>query len=120
MMRIGLLLTIVLIAAVSLPSSVAQGQFSQPIDPTAQSPSTIAPTPKATTPLDMDQETGRSFIGTITKRRHAYVLKAANAEYLLNDRGQAKQYKGRRVKVTGNSNANNVIRVEMIELSPPK
>jgi len=37
-MRIGLLLTIVLIAAESLPTSVAQSQSSQPIDPTAQSP----------------------------------------------------------------------------------
>ena len=68
----------------------------------------------------MDQETGRSFLGTIAKRRQANVLKAADGEYLLNDRGQAKQYKGKRVRVTGNPNTNNVIRVEMIELSPPK
>ena len=54
----------------------------------------------------MDQETGRSFVGTIAKRRHAYVLKAADGEYLLNDSAEAKQYKGKRVKVTGSSNEN--------------
>jgi hypothetical protein len=120
MMRIGLLLTIVSVAAGLFPGLAAQSQSSQPIDPTAQSPSTIAPTPKATVPLDMDQETGRSFVGTIAKRRHAYVLKAANGEYLLNDTAEAKKYKGKRVRVTGKSNENNVIRVKMIELSPPK
>jgi hypothetical protein len=115
-MRTGLLLTIALL--VGFPPSLTQSQSSQTVDPTAQSPSTIAPTPKATVPLDMDQETGRSFVGTIAKRRHAYVLKAADGEYLLNDRGQAKQYKGKRVKVTGSSNENHVIRVQMIQLSP--
>ncbi len=119
-MRIGMLLTILSVAAGLFPTSAAQSQSSQPVDPTAQSPSTIAATPKATVPLDMDQETARSFVGTVAKRRHAYVLKAADAEYLLNDRGQAKQYRGKRVKVTGISNANNVIRVELIELSPLK
>jgi hypothetical protein len=59
-------------------------------------------------------------VGTIVKRRHAYVLKAADAEYLLYDRGQAKQYKGKRVKVTGNSDENHVIRVRMIQLSLSK
>jgi len=119
-MRISMLLTIVSVAAGLFPTSSAQSQSSQPIDPTAQSPSTIAAKPMATVPLDMDQETNRMFVGTIAKRQHAYVLKAADAEYLLNDSAEAKKYKGKRVKVTGKANDNNVIRVKMIELSPSK
>jgi uncharacterized protein DUF5818 len=119
MMRIGLLLTIMPVAAGLFATSWARSQSSQTVDPTAQSPSTIAPTPKATVPLDMDQQTGRIFVGTVAKRQHAYVLKAADAEYLLNDSEQAKQYRGKRVKVTGKSDENHVIRVKMIELSPP-
>jgi len=41
-----------------------------------------------------------------------------DAEYLLNDSAEAKKYKGKRVKVTGNSDENHVIRVQMIQLSP--
>jgi hypothetical protein len=119
-MRIGLLLTIVSVSAGLFTTSSAQSQSFQTGDPTAQSPSTLAPTPTATAPLDVNQEEGTSFVGTIVKRRHAYVLKAADAEYLLYDRGQAKQYKGKRVKVTGNSDENHVIRVRMIQLSLSK
>jgi len=133
-MRTGLLLTIALV--VGFPTSFAQSQSFQTSDPTAQAPSTLAPTPSVTVPLEgkqsgdgvshsettaaesLQQEKGTSFVGTIAKRRHAYVLKAADGEYLLNDRGRAKQYKGKRVKVTGNSDENHVIRVQMIQLSP--
>jgi Protein of unknown function (DUF5818) len=118
-MKTGLLLTMTLVTAGSFSTSLAQNQSSQPVDPTAQSPSTLAPTPLATAPHDTDQHTGRSFVGTIAKRRHAYVLKAADGEYLLNDSAEAKKYKGKRVKVTGDSNQNHVIRVEMIQLSEP-
>jgi hypothetical protein len=133
-MRTGLLLTIALV--VGFPASLAQSQSFQTSDPTAHAPSTVAPTSSVTVPLEEkpsgdgvghsettaarspNRETGRSFVGTITKRRHAYVLKAADGEYLLNGSAEAKQYKGKRVKVTGNSDENNVIRVKMIELSP--
>jgi hypothetical protein len=134
-MRTGLLLTIALV--VGFPTSLAQSQSFQTSDPTAQAPSTLAPTPSVAVPLEVKQsgdgvshsettaaesshqEKGTSFVGTIAKRRHAYVLKAADAEYLLNDHGEARKYKGKRVRVTGKSNENNVIRVQMIELSPP-
>jgi hypothetical protein len=122
MMRIGLLLTIMLVAAESLPTSLAQSQSFQTGDPTAQAPSTLAPAPSMAVPVEAkqsEQETGTSFVGTIVKRRHAYVLKAADAEYLLYDRGQAKQYKGKRVKVTGNSDEHHGIQVKMIQLSLP-
>jgi Protein of unknown function (DUF5818) len=44
--------------------------------------------------------------------------KAADAEYPLDDQGEAKKYKGKRVKVTGNADENHMIRVKKIELSP--
>jgi hypothetical protein len=134
-MTTGLLLTIALM--LGFPTSLARGQSFQTSDPTAQAPSTLAPTPSLVVPLEVrqsaegvshpattaedppHQENGTSFVGTIAKRRHAYVLKAADREYLLNDSAEAKKYKGKRVKVTGKSNDNNVIRVKMIELSPP-
>jgi hypothetical protein len=134
-MRTGLLLTIALV--VGFPTSLAQSQSFQTSDPTAQAPSTLAPTPSVAVPLEVKQsgdgvshsettaaesshqETGTSFVGKIVKRRHAYVLKAADAEYLLNDSAEAKKYKGKRVKVTGDSNQHHVIRVEMIQLLPP-
>ena len=117
-MKTGLSLTMTLVAAGLFSTSLAQSQSSQPVDPTAQSPSTLAPTPSVAVPLKLNEEKGTIFVGTIAKRRHAYVLKAADAEYLLNDRGQAKKYKGKRVKVTGNSNENHVILVQTIQLSP--
>jgi hypothetical protein len=112
-MRTGLLLTITLVAG-SFPTSLAQSQSSQPVDPTAQAPSTVAPT----TPSS-NQEKERIFLGTIVKRRHGYVLKAADAEYPLDDQGEAKKYKGKRVKVSGNLDESHTIRVKMIQLSPP-
>jgi hypothetical protein len=117
-MKTGLSLTMTLVAAGLFSTLLAQSQSSQPVDPTAQSPSTLAPTPSVAVHLELNEEQGTSFVGTIAKRRHAYVLKAADAEYLLNDRGQAKKYKGKRVKVTGNSNENHVILVQTIQLSP--
>lgn len=117
-MKTGLSLTMTLVAVGLFSTSLAQSQSSQPVDPTAQSPSTLAPTPSVAVPLELNEEKGASFVGTIAKRRHAYVLKADDAEYLLNDRGQAKKYKGKRVKVTGNSNENHVILVQTIQLSP--
>jgi len=135
MMRTSLVITIALV--VGFPASFAESQSFQTSDPTAQAPSTLAPTPSLVVPLEVKQseegvshpettatepphqEKGTSFVGTIAKRRHAYVLKAADREYLLNDSAEAKKYKGKRVKVTGKSNENNVIRVKMIELSPP-
>jgi hypothetical protein len=135
-MRTGLLLTIALV--VGFPTSLAKSQSFQTSDPTAQAPSTLAPTASVAVPFEVKQsengvshsetavaesshqERGTIFVGTIAKRQHAYVLKAKNAEYLLDDREEAKKYKGKRVKVTGNSNENHVIRVQMIQLSPPQ
>ena len=136
MIRKRLLLAIAFVAAGS-NTSLAQRQSFQTSDPTAQAPSTLAPTAPLTTPSDVHHsgdgvnhsettadesshpKRGTSFVGTITKRRHAYVLKAADGEYLLDNHEEAKKYKGKRVEVTGYSNENRVIRVKMIQLSPP-
>ena len=138
MIRKGLLLAIAFVAAGSNTASLAQRQSLQTSDPTAQAPSTLAPTAPLTIPPDVNhsgdavnhseptadesshQKRGTSFVGTITKRRHAYILKAADGEYLLDNHEEAKKYKGKRVEVTGNSNENRVIRVKMIQLSPPQ
>jgi Protein of unknown function (DUF5818) len=135
-MKTGLLLTMTLLAG-SFPVSLAQSKPSQPVDPTAQAPSTLAPSTPPTFPPGMkrpddgashsesaaagpsNQEKGRTFIGTIVKERHEYILKAADVEYLLDDHGEARKYKGKRVKVTGNADENHMIHVKMIELSPP-
>jgi hypothetical protein len=133
MTRKQLLLTIMLAAAGSIPLT-AQNQ-SPTNDPTEKSPSTVAPPPSPQalpdgnqtgdavkrsppTPKSTDHQSGRKFVGTIVKKRHAYVLQAADREYLLSDHEKAKKYAGKRVKVTGDSNENSVIRVEAIQLSP--
>ncbi len=41
-----------------------------------------------------------------------YVLKAADSEYLLDDHGEAKKYKGKRIKVTGHLDENHMIRAK--------
>jgi hypothetical protein len=117
----------------SISALWAQSQPSQPVDPTSQSPSTIAPaTPPTPSGIKRSDEgvsnsetpstgqTGRNFVGTIVKRRHEYVLKLANTEYLLDDHGEAKKYKGKLVMVTGTVDENHTIRVRMIALSPRK
>ena len=133
MTRKRLLLTIVLVAAGSIPLK-AQNQ-SPTNDPTEKSPATVAPPPSPQALPDGIQsgdgvnpsppalkstvhESGRKFVGTIAKKRHAYVLQAADREYLLSDHVKAKKYAGKRVTVTGDANENRVIRVEAIQLSP--
>jgi hypothetical protein len=49
----------------------------------------------------------------------SYLLKGADAEYLLEDHGEAKKYKGKLVKVAGSSDENQVIRLKTIELLSP-
>jgi len=110
---------------------LAQSSPAQPVDPTAQQPSTSAPaTPptfepgmkrsaeESAAPSSPRQSAGTTFVGTIIKKRHTYILKAEDAEYLLDDHGEAKKYKGKSVRVTGSADDNHMIRVKRIELSP--
>jgi hypothetical protein len=131
-MEVAMTILISATIAILLSSfAFAQSSPSQPVDPTEQAPSTHAPSTPPTFPprtKSPGDEVGNSdsaahssahklegtFVGTIIRRRHQYVLKAADAEYLLNDHGEAKRYKGKLVKVTGKADENHVINVKMI------
>ena len=129
-MRILILVTILM---GSFAPAVAQSSPSQPVDPTGQSPSGHAPSTPTTFPPGIKQSEDtrsdtsdakpsapgeRTFEGTVVKKRHQYILKAADAQYLLEDHGEAKKYKGKMVKVTGRADENHVINVKTIELLP--
>ena len=110
---------------------------SQPVDPTAQAPSTTAPatpptfpeteakppeeTPQTVSPDSSSPGQTRVFMGAIVNRRHAYVLKSAKTEYRLDNQEEAKKYAGRDVKVTGvleGKGKTQMILVREIEASP--
>jgi len=136
-MEVAMRLILATILMGSLAAAFAQNSPSQPVDPTGQAPSSHAPSTPTTFPPGIkrtedtgrdsdsaakssDQESERTFVGTIVRKWHHYVLKAADAEYLLEDRGEAKKYKGKMVKVTGRADENHVINVKTIELSSGK
>jgi Protein of unknown function (DUF5818) len=113
-----------------LPELSAQGnQPSQPIDPTAQAPSTPAsaspaPATRPTFPTSeakpqLRQPDVRVYLGTIVKDRGAYVLNAAKEKYRLDHQTRAKNYNGKDVKVTGTLDKTaNLIHIQKIEVSP--
>jgi hypothetical protein len=131
------LLVIPCLAVGLLPAAFAQGSAqSQPTDPTAQSPTTPAQTTPPTFPEPAPSQTPdvrarqasdsassipdgvRIFTGSIARQKSAYVLKAGNTAYKLDDQSQAKEYKGKNVKVTGSlDKSTNTIHVEKIEAS---
>ena len=120
----------VALLAVSQPQLSAQGnQPSQPIDPTAHAPATRAPaSPAPATPPTFPTSEAkpephradvRVYVGTIVKDGDAYVLKAANEKYRLDNQRKAKNYKGKDVKVMGTlDKTTNSIHVQKIEASP--
>jgi hypothetical protein len=122
--QVGTLRTLALLAG-SLPNLFAQGsQPSQPVDPTAQAPTTPAPATPPTFPApEAKAQRGRPelrvYMGTIVKDGDAYVLKAANEKYLLDSPKKAKNYKGKDVQITGTlDKEKNLIHVEKIKVSP--
>ena len=121
--RVGALCTVALLA-VSLPNLFAQGsQPTQPVDPTAQAPATPAPATPPTFPpseakAQRDRPDVRAYVGTIVKDGDAYVLQAANEQYLLDSQKKAKRYKGRHVQIMGTlDKAKHLIHVEKIRVS---
>ena len=60
----------------------------------------------------------RTIVGTIVKDADEYVLKTAdNTTYQLNDQKKAKEYEGKKVKITGSLELDsNTIQIESIEL----
>lgn len=109
------LLGITCLAVGLFPAVLAQGGAqSQPVDPTAQAPTTSAPTPST----DANPEGVRMFAGSIAHQKSGFVLKAGNAAYKLDDQSLAKQFKGKNVQVTGSlDKSTNTIHVEKIEPS---
>ena len=80
---------------------------STPDPSTQQSPST-SPSPSQTMPQGsmgqaQDSQQAQTFSGKIMKSKSGYVLRdeATNSEYKLDSEDQAKQFKGKNVKVTG-------------------
>jgi hypothetical protein len=115
-MKSPLKLFVVSILALNLLSLAwAQGGAqTQPVDPTAQAPTTSAPPASA----DATPEGVRMFAGSIAHQKSGFVLKAGNASYKLDDQSLAKQFKGKNVQVTGSLDKNtNTIHVEKIEPS---
>lgn len=120
----------VALLAVSIAELSAQGnQPSQPIDPTAQAPATPAPaSPAPATPPTFPTSEAkpephrlnvRVYVGTIVKVGDAYVLKAANEKYRLDNQRKAKNYKGKDVKIMGTlDKTTNSIHIRKIEVSP--
>ena len=120
----GLVCTLAMLAG-SLPNLFAQGSHpSQPIDPTGQAPATQAPATPATFPTSKDtaqpdRRDVRVYMGTIVKDGDAYVLKAANEKFRLDNQKKAKNYQGKDVQITGTlEKENNLIHVEKIKVSP--
>jgi hypothetical protein len=123
------LCTVALLALSLLELSAQGNQPSQPVDPTAQAPATPAPaSPAPATPPTFPTSEAkpqphrpdiRVYLGTIIKDRGAYVLKAANEKYRLDNQRKAKNYKGKDVKVMGTlDKTTNLIHVQKIEASP--
>ena len=122
--QVGALCSLDLLAG-SLPNLFGQGsQPSQPVDPTAQAPATLAPSTPPTFPTqEAKAQRGRPdlrvYIGTIVEDGDAYVLKAANEKYLLDSQKKAKNYKGKEVQITGTlDKEKKLIHVEKIKVSP--
>jgi hypothetical protein len=122
--HVGLVCTLAMLAG-SLPNLFAQGSHpSQPIDPTAQAPATQAPATPPTFPTSKgtaqrDRRDVRVYVGAIVKDGDAYVLKAANEKYLLDNQKKAKNYEGKDVKITGTLDKDkNLIHVKDIKASP--
>jgi hypothetical protein len=126
-------LAIPLLAA-GLSLGMAQGgSQTQPVDPTAQSPSTpVQSTPttfpepaqtqgpgnSSSTPKTDASSKGTLFTGSIVRQKSALVLKSANSIFKLDDQSQAKEYEGKTVKVTGSlDKGGKKIHVEKIEPS---
>ncbi len=134
-------LLIAIFAATLSAAAFGQGttQPVQPADPTAQSPTgpipstpPTFPTPEVkggtsgtkttsstTTGSGSQQGKLRPFLGTIVQSQEGYALRSGDLEYRLDDQGQAKEYEGKNVKVTGSlDKKNNRIQVKRIELAP--
>ncbi len=123
------------------PSATPQSQPTQPTDPTAQRPATEAPPAASQQPStsqtspnqvpNQDPNQGgqaapdssaaaasatdaQTFSGTVTKSGDKYVLQDSESgkSYDIDHQAQLKQYEGKKVRVRGTLDANNMIHVQ--------
>ena len=71
-------------------------------------------------PQPQQPSDARTIIGTIVKDADKYVLRTSDkTTYQLDDQDKAKQYEGKKVKITGTLEVNgNTLHIESIELAP--
>ncbi len=120
---VGLLTLLICVVGIPLYGQQAQQPATQ--EPTAQEPAAQQPAtqePTAPSPDSMSQESNQSqptqmFMGKIAKSKGDLVLKGdAGTSYKLDNPDQAKQWVGKKVKVTGKlDTATNTIHVANIE-----
>lgn len=76
----------------------------------------VAQQDPGTAPQAGAKEEAKTFTGTIAQSDGKYVLQATNTTYQLDDQDKAKQFDGKKVKVTGSlDSATNTIHVSSIE-----
>lgn len=111
------------VAALTLaiaPSMYAQPSDQDPVAPASSQPTAAEQQNEAQMPSSGDTTTheARAFTGRIAKENGELVLKdpVSKVIYKLDDPAKAKQYVGKRVKVTGRLDMNsNTIQVDGIE-----
>ena len=97
----------------TFPQSKPGKQQPDPQQPSAAQAETQAPT---ATP-NAEQNSARTFMGTIIRSEDSYLLRSGDKEYKLDDQTKVKPFAGKDVKVTGTLD-NNVIHVQSIEAQP--
>lgn len=131
MKRVSSVLITMVVTTALLPWAFGQSQSQQPnpVDPTAQSPSTP---PQGSTPPTFPTQSGedksaasaskdsaKTFMGTVILSKGDYVLRSGDKEYKLDDQSKAKQYAGKDVKVLGSlDRQSNEIHVQSIDIAP--
>ncbi|HEY1272511.1 MAG TPA: DUF5818 domain-containing protein [Terriglobales bacterium] len=98
----------------TFPQSKPGKQQPDPQQPSAQ-PETQSPAAAS----NSDQNSARTFTGTIVHTQDNYVLKSGDKEFKLDDQSKVKSFDGKDVKVTGTLDQDkNLIHVQSIEAQP--
>jgi uncharacterized protein DUF5818 len=62
------------------------------------------------------QSSAQTVTGTVVKEDGKYVLKASDGKtYQIDDQAKAKQFEGKQVKIVGNLDSSNILRIQSIE-----
>lgn len=95
----------------------------QPLPPPERPDPTPAPqaqtptqTPTGAQPEHQQQPATQVYTGTIMKDADKFVLKSEGTTYQIEDQDRAKLYDGKRVKITGSLDKNNLLHMASIEV----